>query len=158
MSETINQNITVKELDELRLVGFRVLCSGDQYIVEIQKASSKLSKRIDEIKQVMNPREQFGASMVENETAEEDGYWVCVEVKDFEDIPSDMVTLTIPAQRYAVIAYHGPNHQIMDAYHDLHQWIGENSYVRRKNTWHIEKYHDWRDAEDLDVELFDTIG
>ncbi|WP_449442969.1 hypothetical protein [Ureibacillus acetophenoni] len=33
----------------------------------------------------------------ENQTAEEDGYWVCVEVKEYEDIPSDMVTLTVPS-------------------------------------------------------------
>ncbi|MEH7526288.1 GyrI-like domain-containing protein [Bacillus sp. JJ1503] len=98
MSETIIQNKAIKGLDELRLVGFRVLCSGDQYLVEIPKASLRLCERISEIKQVVNPIEQFGAFVVENETADEDGYWVCVEVKEYEDIPTDMVTLTIPPQ------------------------------------------------------------
>jgi predicted transcriptional regulator YdeE len=131
MSETTMQYKTIKELDELRLVGFRVLCSGDQYLVEISKASLRLSKRISEIKQVINPNEQFGAFIVENETADEDGYWVCVEVKEYKDIPTDMVTLTIPAQRYAVIRHKGSNY--------------------------IERFYDWKDTERVDVELLDTI-
>ena len=98
MTEIIIQNKTIKELDGLRLVGFRVLCSGDQYLVEIPKASLMLSERISEIKQVVDPNVQIGAFVVENETPDEDGYWVSVEVKEYEDIPMDMVTLTIPPQ------------------------------------------------------------
>jgi predicted transcriptional regulator YdeE len=157
MSETTMQIKTIKELDELRLVGFRVLCSGDQYLVEIPKVSLRLSKRISEIKQVVNPIEQFGAFIVENETADEDGYWVCVEVKEYKDIPTDMVTLTIPAQRYAVMRHKGSNNKIMDAYNDLHKWIEDNYYVRLKNKWHIERFYDWKDTEKVDVELLDTI-
>lgn len=37
VSETIMQTKTIKDLDELRLVGFRVLCSCNQYLVEYQK-------------------------------------------------------------------------------------------------------------------------
>jgi predicted transcriptional regulator YdeE len=151
------QNKTIKELDELRLVGFRVLCSGNQYLVEIPRASLRLSERISEIKQVVNPFEQFGAFVVENETADEDGYWVCVEVKEYEDIPTDMVTLTIPPQTYAVMRHKGSNNKIMDAYIDLHKWIEDNNYVRLKNKWHIERFFDWKDTEKVDVELFDTI-
>jgi predicted transcriptional regulator YdeE len=157
VSETTMQNKTIKELDKLRLVGFRVLCSGNQYLVEIPKASLRLSERISEIKQVVNPFEQFGAFVVENETADEDGYWVCVEVKEFEDIPTDMVTLTIPPQTYAVMRHKGSNNKIMDAYIDLHNWIEDNNYVRLKNKWHLERFFDWKDTEKVDVELLDTI-
>ena len=157
MSETIIQNKTIKELAELRLVGFRVLCSGDQYLVEIPKASLRLCERISEIKQVVNPIEQFGAFVVENETANEDGYWVCVEVKEYEDIPPDMVILTIPPQKYAAMRHKGSNYKIMEAYNDLHKWIEDNNFVRLKNKWHIERFYDWKDIEKLDVELLDTI-
>ncbi|WP_427136867.1 GyrI-like domain-containing protein [Psychrobacillus psychrodurans] len=157
MSETTMQNKTIKELDELRLVGFRVLCSNDQYLVEIPKASLKLSHRLSEIKQVVNPTEQFGAFVVENETVDEDGYWVCVEVKEYTDIPSDMVTLTIPAQKYAVMRHKGSNYKIKETYNDLHKWIEDNNYVRLANKWHIERYYDWKDTEKVDVELLDTI-
>ncbi|WP_407642009.1 GyrI-like domain-containing protein [Cytobacillus massiliigabonensis] len=149
--------MSIKELDELKLVGFRVLCSGDQYISEIPKASLHLSKRISEVKHVINPLQQFGAFFVENKTAEEDGYWVGVEVKAFEDIPADMVTITVPSQRYASVRHIGPNNKIMEAYGFLHNWIEENNYTRLKNSWHIEKFYDWKDTEKVDVELLDTI-
>lgn len=157
MLEITVKNMTIKELDELKLVGFRVLCSGDQYIVEIPRASVHLSKRMSEIKHVVNPLQQFGAFFVENETAEEDGYWVGVEVKEFEDIPADMVTITVPPQRYAVARHSGPNYKIMETYDLLHKWIEECNYTRLKHTWHIEKYYDYKNTEKIDVELFDTI-
>ncbi|MGN7398593.1 GyrI-like domain-containing protein [Cytobacillus praedii] len=157
MSEIIMHNITIKELAEIKLVGFRVLCSGDQYIVEIPKASLHLSERINEIKQVVNPFQQFGAFFVENKTDDEDGYWVGVEVKEFEDIPADMITITVPPQRYAAARHVGPNYKIMETYDLLHKWIEENNYTRLKHKWHIEKFYDWKETEKVDVELLDTI-
>ena len=150
-------NKFIKELQELKLVGFRVLCPGDQYIVEIPKATVRLNERIGEIKQLVNPSHRYGVFMVENETEDEDGYWVCVQVKEFEVIPSDMVSLTIPPQRYAVIRHTGENHKIMHTYEELHKWIEDNSYTRLKDKWHVEKYHSWDDAGNVDVELYDTI-
>lgn len=151
------QNKSIKELDELRLVGFRVLSSGEQYLVEIPRASLRLSERISDIKQVVNPIEQYGAFVVENETADEDGYWVCVEVKEFKNIPKDMVTLTIPSQKYAVMRHKGSNNKIIESYNDLHKWIEDNNYVRLRNKWHIEKFYDWQDTENVEVDLLDTI-
>ncbi|QOR68932.1 GyrI-like domain-containing protein [Cytobacillus suaedae] len=148
---------TIKQLDQIKLVGFRVLCPGDQYIVEIPKASLRLQEHLGEIKQVVNLFIQYGAFVVEPETHEEDGYWVCVEVQEYEEIPPNMVTLTIPSQRYAVTRHIGDNYQIMDSYNHLHKWINENNYKRLKEKWHLEKYNSWVDTEKVDVELFDTI-
>ncbi|MEH7236854.1 GyrI-like domain-containing protein [Bacillus sp. JJ1562] len=158
MSETKVQNKTIKELGELKLVGFRVLCSGDQYVVEIPKASFRLSERITEIKQVVNPLQQYGAFVVENETDDKDGYWVCVKVKDYKDIPSDMVTLTVPSQRYAVTRHKGANNKIKNSYDELHKWIDANNYIRLIDKWHLEKFYSWNDVDNVDVELFDTIS
>ena len=157
MSERKILNKTIKELDELKLVGFRVLCSGDEYIVEIPKASQRLSERISDIKQVVSPLQQYGAFVVENETADKDGYWVCVEVREYEDIPSDMVTLTVPSQRYAVIRHKGANNKIMNSYDELHKWIDDKNYTRLKDKWHLERYYSCKDVENVDMELFDTI-
>ncbi|CAM5197160.1 hypothetical protein UACE39S_06061 [Ureibacillus acetophenoni] len=60
IAETTKMRKTIKELNEIKLVGFRVLCSGDQYLAEIPKASLRLSERINEIKQVVNPLLQYG--------------------------------------------------------------------------------------------------
>jgi predicted transcriptional regulator YdeE len=157
MAEIKKVKQTIKERNEMKLVGFRVLCPGDQYIEEIPKAALSLSERIHEIKQVVNPLVQYGAFVVENQTAEEDGYWVGVEVTEYEDTPSDMVTLTVPPQKYAVSRHIGANYQIMDWYEELHKWIADNNYSRLKDKWHLEKFYSWKDPENLDVALFDTI-
>lgn len=157
MVDANSQNYTVIKLPEVKLVGFRVLCSGNQYTIEIPKASFQLSERILEVKHVINPDVQVGAFVVENETDEEDGYWICVEVKEFEDIPSGMVVLTIPSQQYAVARYVGPNYEIRTAYAELHSWIEQNNYKRLLNKWHLERFYEWTIPDKVDVELLDTV-
>ena len=147
----------IKQLAELKLVGIRVLCAADQYIVQIPKASLELSERISEIKHVINPMQQVGAFVVENDTDEQDGYFICVEVQEYENIPTDMVALTIPSQKYAVLRHKGDNEKIIDSYHQLHKWIDENNFVRQKDKWHLEIFHSWVNSKNIDVELLDTI-
>ncbi|RZT23669.1 GyrI-like domain-containing protein [Fictibacillus sp. BK138] len=157
MKVQLIQNLSVKEVRELKLVGFRVLCGNDEYKNEIPKAAKFLSNRLNEIKHLLNKDIQFGAFFVDSKKEEEDGYWVCVEVEKFEDIPKDMVMITIPRQRYAAANFKGSNQQIFEAYDELHQWAEDNSYKRLKNTWHIEIFQSWEDSKNLNVELLDTI-
>ncbi len=147
----------IKLCPEIKLVGIRVLCPGDDYIKEIPKASKQLSERADEIKNVKNPSLQHGAFVVDNSSDEQDGYWVCVEVSDFEDIPDEMVTLTIPEQKYAILHYKGFNEKIREAYSELHQWTNDQGYKRLTSTWHLEVFHDWSNPDKIEVELMDTI-
>ncbi|GGA43891.1 GyrI-like domain-containing protein [Psychrobacillus lasiicapitis] len=156
MSEhRFQQNI--KELDEMKLVGLRVQCLGDQYMSEIPKASMELQQRIDEIKQVINLSFQIGAFVVDNTTDEEDGYWVCVEVKEYENIPEGMVVLTVPSQKYAALRHIGANNMIRNSYENLHKWIEEKRLKRLKDKWHLEIYSSWQDPKNVDVLLLDTI-
>ncbi|WLR57478.1 GyrI-like domain-containing protein [Mesobacillus subterraneus] len=148
----------VKQLSEMKLVGFRVLCPGDQYLVEISKASKSLSERTGEIANVVNSVVQYGAFVVEHSSNEEDGYWVCVEVSEFEEIPEDMVGLTIPGQMYAVLRYEGANNEIRQAYTELHQWIEANGYRRLTEKWHLEAFYKWSDPANIDMELMDTVA
>ncbi|MBT2659977.1 GyrI-like domain-containing protein [Bacillus sp. ISL-45] len=148
----------VKQLPGLKLVGFRVLCPGDQYVIEIPKASKWLSERTGEIANVVNPGFQYGAFVVEHSSNEEDGYLVCVEVSEYEGIPEDMVGLTIPGQMYAVLRHRGANGEIRQAYTELHQWIEANGYLRLTEKWHLEAFHKWSDPANIDVELMDTVA
>lgn len=152
-----NQFKTVKELEELKLVGFRVLCEGDQYINEIPKASIKLQKRMNEIKQVINPSLQVGAFVVDNSTVEVDGYWICVEVKEYEETPKDMVVLTVPSQKYGAVRHRGSNNMIKNSYDNLHKWMEEKRLKRLTDKWHLEIYSSWQDPQNIDVLLLDTI-
>ncbi|CAK4839819.1 unnamed protein product, partial [Aphanomyces euteiches] len=85
----------------MKLVGIRVVCPGDQYAIEIPKAAVRLEKRVDEVTGVVNPNGFVGAFVVEELSEADDGYWVCVEVGEFGAIPEGMVSLEIPAQKYA---------------------------------------------------------
>ncbi|OOE12727.1 GyrI-like domain-containing protein [Fictibacillus arsenicus] len=153
----LQDRICIQQLEELKLVGFRVLCDADQYINEILKASLSLKDRIMDIKHVISPDQQIGAFMVDADSENEDGYWVCVQVDKYEDIPKDMTSLTVPQQTYAMITHEGSNHDIRKSYEKLHEWIMKNNYTRSLNKWHIERFLDYKNKDQLKVQLFDTI-
>ncbi|WP_339266700.1 GyrI-like domain-containing protein [Paenibacillus sp. FSL W8-0187] len=149
----------VVELHELKLVGIRVVCSGDQYVNEIPKASVKLKERLHEIHDVVTPARLVGAFFVEEVSEEEDGYWVCVEVNEIKKVPEEMVSLVIPKQKYAVQRHQGPNYEIRDTYEKLHHWIRENNHERLLRSWHLEISDEWGQGkvDDIEADLYDTI-
>ncbi|MFC7319894.1 GyrI-like domain-containing protein [Halobacillus campisalis] len=146
----------IKQLAEMTIVGFRVQCKGSHYIHEIPKASAELDRRKNEIGHLVSPLEQFGAFVVDEETAEEEGYWVGFPVHTLEKIPEGMVSLTIPAQTYASLPIAGNNEQIVPAYEFLQQWMEKHDYPRLLNKWHLEKYTKWDSADYVEVDLLDT--
>jgi len=81
---------------------------------------------MDEVKKKVDSSIQWGAFIVNVSSPEEDGYWVGVEVEEYEEIPSGMVPLTIPPQLYAVIRHEGPNHLIRESCEELRNWFEES--------------------------------
>ncbi|MGA4721007.1 GyrI-like domain-containing protein [Fictibacillus nanhaiensis] len=155
--KTVLETPVVMDRQEMKLVGLRVLCEGDQYIHEIPNASKTLHSQLQSILHVVDPSIQIGAFIVDASTVQEDGYWVCVEVENFENVPAGMMTLTIPPQRYASIQHVGRNDEIKDTYERLHKWIQKNGYVRLLNNWHIEVFYSFNNVDQLKIELYDTI-
>ncbi len=149
----------VVELNEKKLVGIRVLCPGDQYVTEIPNASFILKERLDEIKDTVSPARLIGAFIVEDNTDDEDGYWVCVEVNEIRQVPKGMVSLVVPKQKYAVIRHKGPNYEIRNTYEKLHKWIEENKLERLRSAWHLEISNEWgsKEINDIEIDLYDTI-
>ncbi|MBW3112329.1 GyrI-like domain-containing protein [Bacillus sp. MCCB 382] len=146
----------VKEVGEVKLVGFRVLCPGEKYVEEIPKAAQRLKERAGEIRNALEPSQQIGAFIVEESIPEEDGYWIGLQVSEFSDIPADMQTLTIPPHRYATILHQGPNDQIRSSYEELHQWIRDHGFTRSTHSWNLEVYQN-QNPSDVRVELYDAI-
>lgn len=146
------------ERGSLRLIGIRVLCPPDQYLAEIPRAINLFTERLTEIKGAVNPDRLVGAFKVVEDSPEEDGYWIGIEVKEFIGVPDGMFSLEIPPQKYASIRHKGPNDEIGNSYRELHSWIEEKGYNRLKNKWHLEIHHSWENIEDLDIELLDTIA
>ncbi|MGP4108473.1 GyrI-like domain-containing protein [Virgibacillus sp. L01] len=147
-----------REMSEKKLVGFRVVCEDMAgYGQEIPKASMSLDRRKDEIKQLVDPVKLIGAFKAAETSKEDDGYWVCYEVHDFEDIPDGMVSLVVPEQKYAVLRFKGHASEIFQVYTHLHQWIEENGYKRVPDKWTLEIYSKWTENED-NVDLCDPIS
>jgi len=151
--------IRVVALSEMKLIGIRVVCPGDQYAAEIPKAAIRLEARLNEIAGVINPLCFVGAFVVEELSEDDDGYWVCVEVDEFGHIPEGMNTLTIPAQKYASIRHSGPNTSIRDTYETLHRWEAENGLERLPSALHLEISQKWysTDSNEIEIELYDTV-
>ncbi|RCW50376.1 GyrI-like domain-containing protein [Paenibacillus prosopidis] len=149
----------VVQLESKKLVGIRVVCEGDQYVNEIPKAAKKLEEQVLKIKNVIDPNKMIGGFVVGDYLDEEDGYWVCVEVEEYDEIPAGMVTLTVPEQRYAVITHTGSNREIRNSYEALHHWINENGLERVLNAWHLEITKNWRiqESNSYEIDLYDTI-
>ncbi|SFJ31334.1 Predicted transcriptional regulator YdeE, contains AraC-type DNA-binding domain [Halobacillus dabanensis] len=147
----------IREVEEKKLVGFRVVCEDMAgYGQEIPKASMALHRRKNEVKQIVEPVKLIGAFKAAETSEEDDGYWVCYEVHDFEDIPDGMVTLVIPAQNYAVLNFKGHASEIFKVYTHLHKWIEENGHTRVPDKWSLEIYSKWTENEDI-VDLCDPV-
>ncbi|WP_270181081.1 GyrI-like domain-containing protein [Alkalihalobacillus sp. CinArs1] len=146
----------VEEIGEKKLVGFRVVCKDMAgYAEEIPKASQLLVRRKNEIKHLVQPVKLIGAFKAA-ESTEDDGYWVCFEVEEHEDIPEDMVSLTVPKEKRAVLTFKGYASDIFKVYSHLHEWIDENGYKRVPEKWTLELYSKWTEDEDV-VELCDPV-
>jgi predicted transcriptional regulator YdeE len=151
------QDVYIEKLEEIHLIGIRVCCRAEEYLSEIPQAAKRLEERKHEISHVTNPTQQMGAFVVEASSEEEEGYWVCVQVKKVGQIPNGMVSLTIPPQTYAVMKHNGPNTTILHTYDELHNWIEKSSWTRKLGAWHLERFHHFKNKEEIDVDLLDTI-
>ena len=158
MSRDMIAQKSVKDLEVVKLVGIRVVCAGEKYLEEIPKAAKILKERTNEIKNVLFSGQQVGAFVVEESSPEEDGYWICVQVDEYKDVPEDMSTLTVPPHKYATILHNGPNYQIKNSYEELHQWIAIKGLKRSNKSWNLEFYlRDNQNTDHVRVELFDSI-
>ena len=152
-----NLNVHIETLGQLHLVGIRVRCPGEEYMLEIPLAAKQLDERKEEIANVLNLPYQFGAFVVDASSEDEEGYWVCYQVKKVEHVPEGMVGLTIPSQIYAVMKHKGSNKKILHTYEKLHSWIDKSVSKRKLDAWHLERFYEFKDTDRMEVDLMDTI-
>lgn len=160
MQSDLKHKKRIVEMEEVYLIGFRVLCEGSQYIEEIPMAAKRLQERISEIKGLKDSGRQIGAFVADAASEHEEGYWVGVEADRNNPVPEGMTSLTVPLQRYAAIHHHGPNTDIRKSYEILHRWIEAEGYERANDRWNLEIYDFNSDPDNTDhvnVELLDSI-
>lgn len=55
--------------------------------------------------------------------------WAAVEVSDFENVPDDMETLTVPGGLYAVFDYKGPSGDMRIFQYIFTRWLPSSGYM-----------------------------
>ncbi|MCA0173825.1 GyrI-like domain-containing protein [Bacillus sp. RAR_GA_16] len=153
----MERNVHIETLGQLHLVGIRVRCPGEAYVLKIPLVAKQLDERKKEIAHVLNLPYQIGAFVVETSSEEEEGYWVCYQVKKIENVPDGMVAITVPSQSYAVMKHQGSNKNILHTYEELHHWIEKSGSKRKLGAWHLERFYHYEDTEQIEVDLLDTI-
>jgi predicted transcriptional regulator YdeE len=142
----------VRELGELLLVGINVVCTGEsEYITAIPKLALELKQRINEIQQIVNPHLMIGAFKGDSDS--EDGYWACVQVKQFGDIPQGMHTIVVPPNHYAVKWHYGHRSQVSSTYRKLQELIDEAGFNHLNKSWGIEILRNWGNPEEGEIEM-----
>ncbi|REJ10405.1 AraC family transcriptional regulator [Halobacillus trueperi] len=147
----MKMNNKVEEKEAFTLIGYRVVCDGEDYTVEIPKAAEKLRRRFTDADV------QVGAFIPGECKEEDDGYWIGVPMDQDTTIPDDMDHLKIEKQTYAMTTYKGSNERIREAYASLHEWMEREGYPRDLEAWHVEVYHSWQDKDQLHMELWETV-
>ncbi|WP_164669418.1 GyrI-like domain-containing protein [Virgibacillus doumboii] len=143
---------------EMKLVGIRLVCSTlKEYQEKIPAVVETMHNRLDEIENKTNPDVFIGIHKVDA-TEEEDGYWKCVEVTEFNDVPNGMDAIVIPAQEYAAISHDGIKWEIHQAYGKMHQQIEDSEYERIYNAWTLETFDQRKQEEEIiRCTLYDPI-
>jgi predicted transcriptional regulator YdeE len=142
----------VRELGELLLVGINVVCTGEsEYITAIPKLAHELKQRVNEIQHIVNPHLMIGA--FKGDSGSEDGYWACVQVEKFGDIPQGMQTIVVPPNRYAVKWHYGHRSQVSSTYGKLQELIDEAGFNHLSKSWGIEILRNWGNPEEGEIEM-----
>lgn len=144
-------DVYIQKRKGLKIIGYRILCAGEDYIIEIPKASRRLAHQFPEEKI------QIGVFIPGACSKDKDGYWIGIEVNEFSSIPEGLVALEIEPQTYAIHTYEGPNNQIRNTYEKMHGWLHSHGFERAMEAWHLEVFHRWKDKENLRVELYETL-
>ncbi|MBM7587000.1 putative transcriptional regulator YdeE [Bacillus pakistanensis] len=143
-------------LKDKKLVGFRVVCETlEGYQQEIPLALERLTQQIKDINHVVSSNIIYGIFKVEA-LPEEDGYWKCIEVESFENIPVGMDHIVMKQGRYAALDYDGTPQRIQLAYESLHQWTRNNNLERNLNEWTIERYEKIENSR-IECTIYDPI-
>ncbi len=127
--------------DEFMIIGVEYY--GTNQNNEIAELWGDFSKRIPEIKNIVNPGTNLGVcEHVPGLTDDSSfSYIICVEVDSLVEIPHGMVGKKIAAQQYAVFTHKGS----ADSLNETYQYIYGNWFLKS----------DYERTEDPDFELYD---
>lgn len=136
----------IVEKEGFKAVGLQVLAEWEQLFTKMPQKWKIFKENIHKIKY------RKGKVMMDISRSEEGGVYVqliCVEVKEFEDIPPEMTTLSVPVQKYIHHRHEGDIEKIAASFGDIYEWAekeGVNAGVFKIDYGYLpdgsEEYHD----------------
>lgn len=144
----------------MKFVGIRLKCdSFEEFQVKIPETVEELKARTAEISRPIDTQRVFGLFKVDAQPSE-DGYWVCLQVEEIENVAEGFEGLSIEPSKYASLQHVGLPKDIHQAYANLHEEIAQNGHQRLLDQWSIEEYspnHE-QNREGINVLLHDPVA
>jgi predicted transcriptional regulator YdeE len=141
-------------------VGLKVTADVDSLVDAVGQSRKQLLARQYEINGIVNPDVQYGVTRPQETESNDDSVttYIGFEVSDYKQVPADMLSLELPAGKYAQIHWQGSfdSDEFQMFYPSIFNWFKDQSLVPSAvNPW-IEMYgkdNNWDDRSDEANEL-----
>lgn len=135
-------NVEIVEIKEITTyVGIRATAYFSNLGESINHAFIELSRRRDEIHNLINPNVTYGITPpnYKGNSGLVD-FYCCYEVKPIANLPHGMVHIHLLPRLYTLTSYVGPISQTEKAYEYTSRWLNENGYTYDDTAYYFEKY------------------
>ncbi|HET7579280.1 MAG TPA: GyrI-like domain-containing protein [Bacillales bacterium] len=137
-------DVKIKERPAFHIVGLScdIVLKDARQTDTIPKLHEAFSKRVDEIRNRINPNLSYGLFIDPlNYNPDTDPFtWVAgVEVSDLEEIPEGMVGQTFNAPHFAVFSYKGKD-KSSKPYDMLYKWVDQSADYQLADRFGMEVY------------------
>ncbi|MFC4409125.1 GyrI-like domain-containing protein [Chungangia koreensis] len=106
----------------------------------IRRIQAELKNRLEEISGKVNPETLLGLSYHASENSEGFTHYAAVEVSNADSVPEGMVSISVPANRYAQTD-HRKGESVVESYNQIYIWIREQGMeASQSGLTHFEKY------------------
>ncbi len=151
-------SVEVAELDEIRLVGIKVVGRQSELSHRVPLAWLELVRVQDAIPDRVGPELYYG---VTPEAHHHEGgdpvyvYWVGVQVAAFGETPPGTATLVVPAQTCAAATVRGGPQEIEVTYVALGRWMEAQGRTAKLDGYAVERYDACRQTVTPPYDRFD---
>ncbi|MBP1991922.1 GyrI-like domain-containing protein [Paenibacillus eucommiae] len=125
---------------ELKLVGVEIICPFTSMEVEIPDAWKSMKIRKNEVSDRRNDDILYGMYPQSSDSPDTNKcyYYICVEVNSVQNIPPEMIQITIPPQRYVSYNYRGPIKNFNSAYERVNSFIETQGFEHNLKAFVLE--------------------
>lgn len=129
------RDFKIVNLDEFKVVGFKVICKEDKLEVEMPKLWMVFLERLEEIKnRTDNCVIDISLDVIDKDYTQ----CICARVDSFDNIPDEMVGLAIPKQKCIYYKHEGPVKEIWMSFYNMMKWAEENGHTLDPSDFKID--------------------